>query len=107
MKIFNLNDFTKGWFIGDFEPTLLRTPEFEVGYHEYQKDQYWAPHVHKIADEYNLLIEGEMEVCGQRVSKGQLFVIEKNEVAAPKFLQDCKVLIIKSPSIPGDKYIVE
>ena len=37
----------------------------------------------------------------------ELFTIEKNEVAAPKFLQDCKVLIIKSPSIPGDKYIVE
>lgn len=107
MKVYDLKNYTKGWFMGDFEPSLFKTPDFEVGFHTYEKGQYWAPHVHKVSDEYNLLIEGKMVVCGQEVNEGQLFVIEKNEVAGPTFLENCKVLIIKVPSVPGDKYIVE
>jgi hypothetical protein len=29
------------------------------------------------------------------------------EVAAPVFLEDCQVVVIKVPSLPGDKYIVD
>ena len=25
MEIFNLENMTKGWFVGDFEPTVLKT----------------------------------------------------------------------------------
>jgi len=106
MKVYNLKDYTRGWFIGNFEPSLLQTEDFEVGVHEYKKDQYWAPHFHKLSNEFNLLIEGKMKVCDQEINAGQLFVIEKEEWASPVFLEDCKVLIIKVPSIPGDKYFV-
>ena len=30
MKIFNLNNTVKGWFIGDFDPSLYKD-NFEVG----------------------------------------------------------------------------
>ena len=106
MKVYNLEDFFRGWFIGNFEPTLLKTPDFEVGLLTHSKGEFWHPHVHKIADEYNLLIEGRMEICGQTIEKGQVFVIEKNTVADPVFLEDCKVLVVKVPSVPGDKYNV-
>ena len=26
----NLNNFIKGWFIGDFKPTILNTSDFEI-----------------------------------------------------------------------------
>ena len=107
MKVYELKDFVRGWFIGDFEPSILRTADFEVGLLSHSKGEYWAPHAHKLSDEFNLLVKGKMMICGQEINEGQIFVIQKNEVADPQFLEDCQVLVVKSPSVPGDKYIVE
>ena len=35
MEKYSLNDMFKGWFIGDFEPTLHRTDDFEVAIKSY------------------------------------------------------------------------
>ena len=48
-----------------------------------------------------------MRICGKEINAGEIFVIEKNEVADPEFLEDCSVLVVKTPSAPGDKYVVE
>ena len=32
----NVSDFTKGWFIGNFEPSLLKSKDFEVAIKEYK-----------------------------------------------------------------------
>lgn len=107
MKVYELKDFVRGWFIGDFEPSVLKTADFEVGLLSHSKGEYWAPHTHKLSDEFNLLVKGKMMICGEEINEGQIFVIQKNEVAGPQFLEDCQVLVVKSPSVPGDKYIVE
>ena len=31
MKVFNIEDMRGGWFVGDFDPSILRTDKFEVG----------------------------------------------------------------------------
>jgi len=38
MKIFNIEDMFKGWFIGNFEPSVIKTKEFEVAHHFHKKD---------------------------------------------------------------------
>jgi quercetin dioxygenase-like cupin family protein len=106
MKLSRIEDYTGGWLIGNFEPSVLRTSSFEVGYHEYKAGQHWPKHTHRYTTEINLLIEGDMHVCGTRLYKGDVFEIEPNEVAEPHFFTDCKVLIIKVPSIPGDKILL-
>lgn len=106
MIIKRLEDFTRGWLIGDFEPSLVRTKDFEVGILNHKKDEVWPKHYHKLADEYNVLVKGKMNVNGVELNTGDVFVIEKNEVAEPKFLEDCTVLVIKVPSVIGDKYEV-
>ena len=30
MDTFKLEDFTKGWLVGDFEPSLIRSKDIEV-----------------------------------------------------------------------------
>ena len=107
MKVYNLKDYVRGWIVGDFEPSILRTPDFEVGLLEHSKGEYWAPHIHKISDEYNVLIEGKMRICNREINPGDIFIIEKNQIADPVFLEDCKVLVIKVPSCPGDKYNIK
>ena len=106
MIIKRIEDFYRGWLIGDFEPSLIRTKDFEVGVLTHKKGEYWPKHYHKLADEYNVLLEGKMSVNGQNLNKGDVFIIEKNEVSEPVFLEDCTVLVIKVPSVIGDKYEV-
>ena len=106
MKKYNIKDFYRGWFVGNFDPAILRTEQFEVGLLTHPKGEVWPTHIHKIATEYNLLVEGKMVLNGVTIEQGEIFVIEPNEPAIPTFLEDCKILCIKVPSVPGDKYEV-
>ena len=47
-----------------------------------------------------------MKVCGKELSKGDIFVIEPNEVADPVFHEDCTILCVKVPGDSTDKIIV-
>ena len=96
----------RGWFIGDFKPSILRTDKFEVGILTHKKGEYWPPHFHKEAIEYNVLLEGKMKVQETIINTEDIFIFKKGEIADPEFLEDCKVLVVKVPSIPRDKYEV-
>ena len=104
MKKYKLQDMHRGWLIGDFEPSVLQTQNFEVGVLTHKKGEHWDEHYHKIATEINVLIEGSMTVNGIHIEVGDIFIIKPNESSAPVFLEDCKVLCVKTPSVIGDKY---
>jgi quercetin dioxygenase-like cupin family protein len=106
MKKAKLSDMWRGWFIGDFEPSVLKTSDFEVGVLTHKKDEVWPEHYHKVATEYNVLLEGSMTIQGELIEPGDIFIFEPNEVADPKFHEDCTVLCVKTPSVKGDKYEV-
>jgi quercetin dioxygenase-like cupin family protein len=106
MKIFDINNFTRGWYIGNFEPSIFRQSNFEVGLLSHKKSEHWPAHYHKIATEFNLLVSGSMEINGVLINPGQIFILEPGEVANPIFLEDCKIVVVKAPSIPSDKYNV-
>ena len=106
MKKHKLTDFWRGWFIGNFEPSILKSEDFEVGLLTHKKGEVWNKHYHKIGTEYNVLVKGHMRIQGQEMREGDVFILEPNEVADPEFLEDCLVLCVKAPSVPGDKYEV-
>jgi len=107
MKIANLSDMFKGWFIGNFEPSVFKTKDFEVGIMHHPKGSSWDVHYHKEAIEITLLLSGKMKIQNKIIDSGVIFTLTPYEIADPEFLEDCKVLVIKTPSVPGDKYIVE
>lgn len=104
MKIFDASMFKGGWFVGDFDDTAYRTRDFEVAYKTHHAGEYWAPHYHKVADEINYLISGKMEISGKQLEAPCVFVIPKNEVSVPIFHTDVSLIVVKTPSVPGDKY---
>ena len=106
MRKFNIKVMHRGWFIGNFLPSVLRTDLFEVGILTHHKGEEWPKHFHLEATEYNVLINGSMTVNNNLIHEGEIFVIEKNEICNPTFHKDCTVLCVKVPSIPGDKYEV-
>jgi quercetin dioxygenase-like cupin family protein len=106
MKVGKLSDTYRGWVIGDFEPSLLRTKNFEVGVLKHPKGEKWPAHYHKIATEYNILVAGTMRLCDIELVAGDTFILEPNEIADPTFHEDCTIVCIKVPSDTKDKYIL-
>ena len=106
MKVGKLDAMHRGWVIGDFEPSLLRTKDFEVGILKHYKNEKWPTHYHKIATEYNILISGSMHLCGVELVAGDTFILEPFEIAEPTFHEDCVIICIKVPSDTKDKYVL-
>ena len=107
MDIENLRNFTAGWFIGDFTPSLHQTKDFEVGVKSFRAGEDHASHYHKVAKEINVILDGSVEVNGILLFKGDVFVMHPYEVTEIEFKTDTRILVIKTPSAPGDKYLVE
>ena len=101
-----LSKMYRGWFIGDFEPSAYKTKNFEVGYLLHKKGEIWDVHYHKHMVEVNLLIKGKMILNDTELNENDIFVIDKKEIACPIFLEDCYILVVKIPSVPGDKIIL-
>lgn len=106
MRVYTLEQMTGGWFIGNFTPTALRTAQCEVGYMVHKAGSVWASHYHRRATEITLLVSGEMQMQDRVLHAGDIFEMPPWEVANPQFLTDCAVVVVKCPSVPGDKYIV-
>lgn len=106
MKVLKLSDMTKGWFVGDFEPTAFKTELFEVSYKIHPSGERWDKHFHKEATEINLLVNGYMKICDKELRSGDIFIIYPEEIADPIFYEDCHIVCVKTPSVSGDKFIV-
>lgn len=106
MNLDNIKNFKGGWFIGDFEPSILKTQGFEVALKFHKKNENWPAHYHKMAEEINVLVNGVIKINGILINPGDIFVIEKEEIVKCEFLSDCNMIVVKIPSILNDKYEV-
>ena len=108
MKKYRLENFKGGWFIGDFEPTIVRTKGFEVSVKHYKKGDTERKHVHKLAKEFTVVIVGKCRLNGEILEPGDIAVLEKGEEMTEDFeaLEDTITTVVKIPSVIGDKYEV-
>ena len=105
MKKDNLENMIKGWFIGDFEPTLFPSKDFEVAIKRYKKGDYEQSHVHKISTEYTIIVSGEVEINGLYYSEDDIIVIEPGEYVDFMSHTDVITCVVKTPSSKNDKYL--
>jgi len=104
MKIHNIENFTKGWFVGDFDPSILKTKDFEVAIKEYKAGDYEKMHVHKIATEYTIIVSGTVSMNNILNKKGSIIEIEPGEYTDFESLTDSITVVVKTPCVKGDKY---
>jgi quercetin dioxygenase-like cupin family protein len=107
MKKKCLNNFTGGWFLGDFEPTLLSNAAFEVSVKYYRKGDNEPSHYHKLATEWTVITAGEVEMNGLRYSPGDIIEVAPGEITQFTAITDATTTVVKVPSIKGDKYIFD
>lgn len=105
MEKYNINDFRRGWFIGNFEPSLLKA-NFEVGLQKSKAGDSHDDHFHKKNTEYNLVVSGKIKINDDIFVKDDVFIIKPYTVShGVEYLEDTEILVVRDMSDPSDKYI--
>jgi quercetin dioxygenase-like cupin family protein len=104
VKVFQLDDMVKGWFVGNFAPTVLSTNDVEVAVKKYKAGDYESSHYHKIATEITVITDGQVKMNGVTYSSGAIIVIEPNQATDFLALTDVITTVVKYPGANDDKY---
>jgi hypothetical protein len=103
MKIEKLDTMTRGWFIGNFEPSMYKC-DFEVGVKEYKKGDIEHGHIHKLAKEFTVFLSGKARMNNIYIERGDIVQIDEFEPSDFECIEDCITLVVKTKSAPNDKY---
>jgi hypothetical protein len=104
MKVFKLSDMRAGWFVGDFEPSCLKLNAFEIACKRYRAGDTESRHVHKVATEITLVVAGRVRMNGVEFVEGDIVMLDSGEPTDFHSCDDTITVVLKLPSIVGDKY---
>ena len=107
MKTAKIDDMVKGWFVGNFEPTLYKTNDCEVAVKTYKKGDKEKAHYHKIATEITVVVKGKVKMFDKVFVEGEIVVVEPGESTAFEALEDAMNVVVKIPGANDDKYETE
>ncbi len=106
MNKYNLDQFTRGWLVGDFQPSIINTKDFEFMVRFYKKGESEQKHVHKIAHEITVIVDGTFLMNNIKYTKGDIIHLLPGDATDFNCLEDGATAVIKTPSVMGDKYIL-
>jgi hypothetical protein len=101
---YSLEDMIKGWFIGNFEPSLFKTNDVEVGVKKYLAGDLENSHFHKIATEFTVIISGVVEMNGIQYVENDIIKIIPGVSTNFKAITDVITVVVKLPGANNDKY---
>lgn len=104
LEKYKLEDMFKGWFIGNFEPSLYKTNDVEVGIKKYKAGDYENSHYHKIATEFTVIICGSVEMNGIQYFENEIIKIIPGVRTNFKAITDVVTVVVKLPGANNDKY---
>lgn len=105
LEVFKLMDMIRGWFVGNFEPSLFRTNDVEIGIQKYTAGDYEFSHHHKIATEITVVLNGKAEMNGKVYSDGDMIKINPGVSTDFRAITDVTTVVVKIPGANNDKYI--
>jgi quercetin dioxygenase-like cupin family protein len=96
----------RGWFVGDFSPTALATRDCEVAIKHYAAGEREDVHYHLVATEVTAILSGRVRMVEREWSEGDVIVLDPGEATGFEALTDATTVVVKMPSVKGDKYSV-
>ena len=105
MDSYKIQEMVKGWFVGDFSPTALKTQACEVAVKHYRAGDHESNHFHKVATEITVVISGEIVMCGKPWKAGDIIVLSPGEATDFLAITDSVNVVVKLPGAPNDKYL--
>jgi len=107
MKTARLDDMVGGWFVGNFNPSILRSEAGEVCVKRYEAGEREEEHYQRLASEVTCIISGRVRLGGLELVAGDIMLIEPGESASFVALEETVLVAFKTPSVPEDKIVGE
>lgn len=101
------SSFHQGWLVGNFSPSLHKTEHFEFGVKSFVKGAVEPMHLQKIAHELSSVVSGNCRIGSVLAGPGDCILIPPGVPADFEALTDCVIAVLKWPSIPSDKVVVD
>ena len=105
IDVHKLEDFVRGWVVGNFNPSVLKTNDVEFAVQNLSKDTVEEVHYHKIATEVTVIVSGKAKMQGRIVEAGDVVVVSPYEETGFEALEDTTTAVLKIPGANNDKYI--
>ena len=105
MRVSNVNDYLKGWFVGPFSPTLNSVSSCECAVKKYKAGDYEPLHHHKVVTEYTVVALGRIKMNGFEYGPDTILEIMPGEAVDFEALTDVITFVVKLPADPTDKYL--
>ena len=106
MTTYRVDQFTRGWMVGDFVPAILPSKDAEFMVRFYKKGDVEANHIHKVAHEITVVTSGKFKMNGVELGPGDVVHLAPGAAADFECLEDGANAVFKTPSVRGDKYLV-
>jgi len=100
-----IDSFTKGWFVGNFNPTLIPSDDVEVAVKYYKAGDHDAKHHHKVGTEITAIVSGRVKMSGEEFTAGDVIKISPGQSTDFTALTDATTVVVKMPCVTGDKYL--
>jgi hypothetical protein len=107
VNILALSDMTRGWFVGDFQPTAHHSCDVEVAIKHYTAGDSEECHVHRVATELTAVVSGTVRMNGRVLNAGEIVKLAPGEPCDFVAVTDATVVAVKTPAVVGDKYPAE
>lgn len=104
MKVSSLDVMKNGWFVGNFEPTLIKTNDVECAVKKYKAGDAEKAHYHKIATELTVVVAGTIQMSGVEYREGDIIVLSPGDVSDFYAVTDAVLSVVKYPGANNDKY---
>lgn len=105
MEVFKLNSMFKGWFIGDFDPSLHKA-DYEVGIKRYISGDKEPKHYHKEAIEFTVVVSGIIKMNDKIYIENDIIKVDLNEEIEFECIEDAITVVVKTKSVKNDKYLL-
>ena len=103
----NLSNMINGWFIGAFEPSLLKTDAVEVAVKTYEIGDFEQSHYHKVATEITVVNYGKVKMFDKIWNTGDIIIVEPGDITSIEAIEKSSTTVVKIPSVKNDKYVVK
>jgi hypothetical protein len=107
MNKYSLDDMKLGWFIGNFSPSLLKNDSIEVGVKTFRRGDTEPSHYQLTATEWTCVVQGRIRIGQHIFETNEIAEISPMEIAEFEALEDCILVVVKSPSLPADKVVTD
>jgi mannose-6-phosphate isomerase-like protein (cupin superfamily) len=104
VNVHKLDAMVRGWFVGDFAPSVYRTSDVEIAIKSYAAGETEERHVHKVATELTAVVSGRVRMDGTELGAGDIAELRPGVPSDFLALTDAVLVAVKLPAVAGDKH---